>query len=865
MTGLYDNLTSGDIEGLRAANAQLPSGYQVVPGRSFVGVEVAGYDHARHYAGDGWKFHLSVAPEDLPRATEIVMGLVEKHGVQAFKVTTPQTALNFDNPSNPQAGKQFTLYGARGDGSFRWDNVIRDIELNFAEADIRPSASNIQGDRMVPGSRYAGYRNELAHGQLGEYSDSDGYLGADEIRQAVRAGRAQAGWEHNPTRQPDSLQDIDFSRDPEIAQARAQRLVAAAPEVAASQLAAAQPERSSGSRTSNAAYSVRADLREALGKNNVIGVERVEGGYRVEVPPTYSRSELSRAGIDPTGLRRTAPEQGNHFIAVPDERLPASMARDANVFGALDRAGISDIASNAYRTGENGQITGYVIEVPETYSRSNLAAAGIDVSRIPNSAREAIGNGLHRITIPLDATAGVGVVDPQQQPPMPEEQRAALEEMRNRLRAQGPGRTPRDMLGMGERDLHAPLRPITPAVTDAPAPLHATVAEPSHPPRTAAPAPANSTPAPHAPVATNAGDVHPTHTAAAAGAAAAFGAGAGETVGHGGHGGDAHARSVHGVSTGVGAALGVYGMSQKVGRDGTLQSDLKAGGAQAGLAVVSTVGDATAIAADSVGLLRGNGAVGAVARRAALPVAVVAGALETGTAIAARDGHRAANAAGATAGGILGGMAAGAATGLVLGSVVPGAGNVVGAVVGGAAGLVGGLVGAYYGGQAAGAVAGAALDNRLNADIDNPLNAMAGQLQRAGYAKMLDKDGDGKIEAHEVRQFVGADGVRDLRAAAKNGLTGAEVSNEIKQQLTENYSHEIKNLIEEAKQKGFTKRLDANQDGKFDITDVKENLKKTGMTLDANTDGHITGGEFIRAQTTPAKPAQASGAGHGHR
>lgn len=400
---------------------------------------------------------------------------------------------------------------------------------------------------------------------------------------------------------------------------------------------------------------------------------------------------------------------------------------------------------------------------------------------------------------------------------------------------------------------------------DAPAPLHATVAEPSHPSRTAAPAPANSTPAPHAPVATNAGDVHPTHTAAAVGAAAAFGAGAGETVGHGGHGGDAHARSVHGVSTGVGAALGVYGMSQKVGRDGTLQSDLKAGGAQAGLAVVSTAGDATAIAADSVGLLRGNGAVGAVARRAALPVAVVAGALETGTAIAARDGHRAANAAGATAGGILGGMAAGAATGLVLGSVVPGAGNVVGAVVGGAAGLVGGLVGAYYGGQAADAVAGAALDNRLNADIDNPLNAMAGKLQRAGYTKMLDKDGDGKIEAHEVRQFVGADGVRDLRAAAKNGLTGAEVSNEIKQQLTENYSHEIKNLIEEAKQKGFTKRLDANQDGKFDITDIKENLKKTGMTLDANTDGHITGGEFIRAQTTPAKPAQAAGAGHGHR
>jgi Ca2+-binding EF-hand superfamily protein len=363
-------------------------------------------------------------------------------------------------------------------------------------------------------------------------------------------------------------------------------------------------------------------------------------------------------------------------------------------------------------------------------------------------------------------------------------------------------------------------------------------------------------------------EVHPTHTVPAAVAAAAVGASTADTaatVGRGGHAGDAHVRTVHGISTGVGAALGVYGLSQKVGRDGTLQSDLKAGGAQAGLAIASTVGDTTAIAADTVGMLRGSGAVGAVARRAALPVAVVAGALETGTAIAARDGHRAATAAGATAGGILGGMAAGAATGLVLGSVVPGAGNVVGAVVGGVVGLAGGLVGAYYGGKAADAVAGAALDQRLNADIDTPLNAMAGQLQRLGYTKMLDKDGDGKIEAHEVRQFLGADGVRDLRASARNGLALSEVTSEIKQQLTENYGQEMKNLIAEAKQKGWTKRLDANHDGKLDMSDVRANLAKTGVRLDANLDGHISGGEFIRAQTTPAKPAQAATTGHGHR
>lgn len=348
-----------------------------------------------------------------------------------------------------------------------------------------------------------------------------------------------------------------------------------------------------------------------------------------------------------------------------------------------------------------------------------------------------------------------------------------------------------------------------------------------------------------------------------AAAAAALAAGAAQASHVGGHGGDGHVRSVHGVSAGAGAALGIYGLSQKMGSEGTLRKDLNAGGAQAALAATSTAFDGSAIVADTLGVLRSRGSLGAAARQLALPVAIAAGALETGTAIAARDGHRAATAAGATAGGILGGMAAGAATGLLLGSVVPGAGNVVGAVVGGVAGLAGGLIGAYYGGQAADAVGGAALDRQLNADVDNPLNAMAGQLQHLGYSKLLDKDRDGTIEAHEVRQFVGADGVRDLRAAAKNGLTIAEVTSELKQQLNENYGKQMNSLIAEAKQKGWAPRLNANDDDKFDISDIKENLKKSGMKLDANGDGTITGGEFIRAQTTPAAPAHtASGQAH---
>ena len=78
------------------------------------------------------------------------------------------------------------------------------------------------------------------------------------------------------------------------------------------------------------------------------------------------------------------------------------------------------------------------------------------------------------------------------------------------------------------------------------------------------------------------------------------------------------------------------------------------------------------------------------------------------------------------------------------------------------------------------------------------------------------------------------------------------------------YNAQITGLIAEAKAKGRAGELDANHDGTFDMNDIRAHLKKSGMKLDANQDGVITGGEFIRAQTTPAKPAQAA-AVQGHR
>lgn len=143
------------------------------------------------------------------------------------------------------------------------------------------------------------------------------------------------------------------------------------------------------------------------------------------------------------------------------------------------------------------------------------------------------------------------------------------------------------------------------------------------------------------------------------------------------------------------------------------------------------------------------------------------------------------------------------------------------------------------------------------ADLDAKLNVIGAGLVGKGYGAMLDKDGDGKITATEIRKYIGTDGVRDLLVAAKNGLTGIEVVAEVKQQTTENYTKELRSLLAEAKSKGWAPKLDSNKDGIYDMADVQANLKKSGIRMDANLDGHISGGEFIRAQIA-ASPRKAT-------
>jgi hypothetical protein len=184
--------------------------------KNFIGLARKDFSTADHFAnGDGWKFHLTIHPDDLPRAWDIVSGIVMRNNVGAAKVATPENAVKFHDPRCLEAGKQITIFGP---GNLSWADLMREIEIALRQNNIRPSVQSIEGDRTIPGSRYAGYRNDKAFRNLQPYRnpsfidrEEPGYVGSKEIREdLIPRGVVRADMAHNPSNQPDSLQNMEF-------------------------------------------------------------------------------------------------------------------------------------------------------------------------------------------------------------------------------------------------------------------------------------------------------------------------------------------------------------------------------------------------------------------------------------------------------------------------------------------------------------------------------------------------------------------------------------------------------------------------------------------------------------------------------
>lgn len=187
-------------------------------------------------------------------------------------------------------------------------------------------------------------------------------------------------------------------------------------------------------------------------------------------------------------------------------------------------------------------------------------------------------------------------------------------------------------------------------------------------------------------------------------------------------------RIQHRAGSGVGVGMGVYGLSQKLGENGTAAGDLRDDRTR-NFAKTGIAADVAAIGVDGAeGLatlskvskgLESASRVSRVAAPVAAGLAVASGIVEYKIAEKKGDGKRAAEAVGSTAGGLTGALAGGVAgakggalAGAAIGAFFGGVGAAPGAAIGG---FIGGIAGAIGGGWA-GAEGGKAVSREVLTD-----------------------------------------------------------------------------------------------------------------------------------------------------
>ncbi len=107
---------------------------------------------------DGWKFHLSIKPEDLPKAWDTILEDIVKSGASA-QVATPDHSelLNMEAPINsPEQGRMITL---QGNDPQKMMELVQTIEEKLIEEGIQPSQPALNAN-AVEGSKFISYSNE---------------------------------------------------------------------------------------------------------------------------------------------------------------------------------------------------------------------------------------------------------------------------------------------------------------------------------------------------------------------------------------------------------------------------------------------------------------------------------------------------------------------------------------------------------------------------------------------------------------------------------------------------------------------------------------------------------------------------------
>lgn len=157
----------------------------------------------------GWKFHVAVHPDDLPKAWNIV---AETLNASMFPLTAvvakPETSERLNRAG--QSGKAIAINTTTQMSPDQFSMMMNQIHVKLHEAGIRPHGAP-DGIRAVPGSPYLSYRNALkrdgTHAPAGPHYNKAGIKDpyasfvADPLRQPEE-------------KQPKRIRESDLPRDP---------------------------------------------------------------------------------------------------------------------------------------------------------------------------------------------------------------------------------------------------------------------------------------------------------------------------------------------------------------------------------------------------------------------------------------------------------------------------------------------------------------------------------------------------------------------------------------------------------------------------------------------------------------------------
>jgi hypothetical protein len=247
----------------------------------------------------GWKFHVSVAPQDVPKAWGIVSDYLMSEGAGQFKVAHPDTTHDFSDPRHPQAGKIITVYDF--DDGKDTGKLMQGIEDRLHSAGIRRGPAP-HFDRPLAGSNYASYRNDRFDpayvqskgGNVNGFADYH-TLGAPELTALARQGMTRDVL-YNPSGAPDPFSGMQVSSSKEQATRYSSN-----PDI----------------------DTVRGHLDATLGEDAIVKLELDATSWRISVPADYSRQNLAAAGIDTERVTREAPNGIMHTLVVPRDAQPA--------------------------------------------------------------------------------------------------------------------------------------------------------------------------------------------------------------------------------------------------------------------------------------------------------------------------------------------------------------------------------------------------------------------------------------------------------------------------------------------------------------------------------------------------------------